>query len=151
MATQSEPRERLTLEDFELTGEEFSAVNWLNGRLARNGVSFEKLDQHLNALSMSCQLLCMDTSESIEVAANQLITQLPSTMRDIEKMHTDVLTGRDRLATVVTSIKDVDESKRSSLHGLADIDALKSTVETAGSALREVGSWDRKIRDCEQM
>jgi len=66
-------------------------------------------------------------------------------------MHSDVLTGRDRLATVVNSIKDVDDSKRSTLRGLADVDALKQRVETAGSALREVGSWERKIRDCEQM
>jgi len=132
-------RERLELEDFE---GEFDAVDWLNTRLNRNSVAFDRLDPYLSSLGMSCQLLCLDTSESIEVASNQLVSQLPSTKRDLEKMRSEVLRGRERLKAV---------SHPSSINSLAEIDAVKTRVETACSALREVGSWERKVRDCEQM
>eukprot|EP00439_Symbiodinium_sp_Y106_P035025 s1361_g4.t1 len=46
--------------------------------------------------------------------------------------------------------EDADDKKRASLKGLAEIDAVKTRVETALSALREVNSWDRKVKDCEQ-
>lgn len=143
--------QRLELEDFECSaGGQFDPVVWLNARLAKSGVAFDKLDQHLSALAMRCQLLCQDASESIEVASNQLVAQLPSTGRDLERMREQALRGREQLGKVLDGLRDADDRKQSGLHGLAEIDAVKTRVETACSALREVGSWERKVRDCEQ-
>lgn len=145
-------RERLELEDFDIpAGEEFDPLNWLNARLAKSAVTLDRLDQHLSSLGMSCQLLCQDTSESIEVAANQLVAQFPSTGRDLERMHQETLRGRTRLGTVLEGLKDADDRKRSGLQGLADIDAVKNRVELAGSALREVNAWERKVQSCDQL
>lgn len=152
MARVEQQRERLELEDFEVPdGETFDPVAWLNGRLARSGgVGLDRLDQHLSLLGMSCQLLCQDTSESIEVACNQLVATLPSTSRDLGRMQEEVLGGRGRLGEVLEGLKDADERKRSGLHGLAEIDVVKQRVEMACGAVREVGSWERRVLDCEQ-
>eukprot|EP00929_Paragymnodinium_shiwhaense_P051565 TRINITY_DN25930_c0_g1_i1.p2 TRINITY_DN25930_c0_g1~~TRINITY_DN25930_c0_g1_i1.p2 ORF type:complete len:161 (+),score=52.37 TRINITY_DN25930_c0_g1_i1:131-613(+) len=146
-------RERLEAEHFEVAeGVQFDPVVWLNTRIARGGagggaVPFDKLDRYLGSLGMSCQLLCQDTSESIEVACNQLTTQLPSTSRDTERMQQEVMKGKGRLGEVLSGLKDADERKRGGLQGLAEIDAVKSRVESACSALREVGSWERRRCD----
>jgi len=126
-------------------------VNWLNARLARSAVKFDKLDQHLSALGMSCQLLCQDTSESIEVASNQLVTQLPGAGRELERMRGEATRGRGQLGDVLEGLRDADDRKCSRLQGLSEIDSVKTRVEMARGALREVGSWERKVRDCEQM
>lgn len=145
-----EQRERLQLDDFEVPeGQQFDPVTWLNSRLLRNGVAFERLDPVLNSLGMSCQLLCQETSESIEKSSNQLVAQLPSSVRDLDRMRQEVLKGRDRLGNVLEGLKDADDRKRSGLQGLAEIDAVKSRVEMACSALREIGSWERKVKECE--
>ncbi|CAE8626428.1 unnamed protein product [Polarella glacialis] len=111
---------------------------WLNARLATSGVKLDKLDQHLSSLGMSCQLLCQDTSEAIEVASNQLVAQLPSTGLDLERMRAEALRGKSRLGQMLEGLKDADDRKRSGLQGLAEIDAVKTRVEVACSALREV-------------
>ncbi|CAK9010927.1 unnamed protein product [Durusdinium trenchii] len=148
-----ESRERLTLEDFASTpsNEAFDAVAWLNHRLSRSSLPMEKLDQHLASLSMSCQLLCQDTSESIELASNQLVSQLSSAGPKMETMRQEASKGYGRLGDVLEGLKDADDRKRSGLKGLAEIDVVKTRVETACNALREVGSWERKVKDCEQM
>eukprot|EP00913_Durusdinium_trenchii_P027561 g25851.t1 len=144
---------RLTLEDFASTpsNEAFDAVAWLNHRLSRSSLPMEKLDQHLASLSMSCQLLCQDTSESIELASNQLVSQLSSAGPKMETMRQEASKGYGRLGDVLEGLKDADDRKRSGLKGLAEIDVVKTRVETACNALREVGSWERKVKDCEQM
>lgn len=146
----SETRERLTLEDFD-SKEAFDPVAWLNHRLSKSSVPFEKLDQHLASLSMSCQLLCQDTSESIELASTQLVSQLTSAGQNMERMRQEATRGYGRLGDVLEGLKDADDRKRSGLKGLAEIDVVKTRVETACNALREVGSWERKVKDCEQM
>lgn len=146
----SETRERLTLEDFN-SKEAFDPVTWLNHRLSKSSVPFEKLDQHLASLSMSCQLLCQDTSESIELASTQLVSQLTSAGQNMERMRQEATRGYGRLGDVLEGLKDADDRKRSGLKGLAEIDVVKTRVETACNALREVGSWERKVKDCEQM
>ncbi|CAJ1410396.1 unnamed protein product [Effrenium voratum] len=151
MAEKTETRERLTLEDFDSHEAAFDPVAWLNSRLSKSNVPFEKLDQHLASLSMSCQLLCQDTSESIELASNQLVSQLKPSARDLERMRQEASKGYGRLGDVLEGMKDADQRKRSGLRGLAEIDAVKTRVETACSALREVGSWDRKVKDCESL
>lgn len=145
--------ERLELDHFEAQdGESFDAVKWLNQRLSRSGVAFDKLEQNLSSLGMSVQLLCQDTSESIEVASNQLVAQMSPLAHDLEQMEAEVERGKQRLTTMVQSLGDVlDSKKRSSLQTLSEIDAAKQRVETAWKALREIHSWDRKVRDCEQM
>jgi len=152
-AASQPPRERLAEEDFEVpSGQKFDPVDWVNARLAKNGgVPFAALDKHLSLLGMSVHLCCQDTSESIEMACNQLATQLPSTSRDVERMQQQVVNGRGRLFEVLDGLKEADDKKRSGLHGLAEVDAVKTRVETACSALREVGSWERRVRDCEQL
>eukprot|EP00930_Biecheleria_cincta_P040940 TRINITY_DN28035_c0_g1_i1.p1 TRINITY_DN28035_c0_g1~~TRINITY_DN28035_c0_g1_i1.p1 ORF type:complete len:805 (+),score=210.63 TRINITY_DN28035_c0_g1_i1:23-2437(+) len=146
-------KERLDLQDFATSSgdQAFDPVLWLNARLAKSSVPFDKLDQHLSSLGMSCQLLCQDTSEAIEVASNQLVAQISPSSRDLERMRQDALKGKAKLTDVLAGLKDADDKKRSGLQGLADIDAVKTRVEVACSALREIGSWDRKIRDCEQL
>lgn len=148
----SDVPERLVVEDFKTPSptEAFDPVAWLNARLARSHVPFDKLDQHLSSLGMSCQLLCQDTSEAIELASNQLVAQLSTSSRGMEKMRQEALSGHARMAEVLEGLKDADDKKRASLKGLAEIDAVKTRVETALSALREVNSWDRKVKDCEQ-
>jgi len=146
-------RDRLTLEDFAATPskEAFDPVAWLNHRLSRSSVPFDKLDQHLASLSMSCQLLCQDTSESIELASSQLVSQLGSAGQNMDRMRSEATKGYGRLGDVLEGLKDADDRKRSGLKGLAEIDVVKTRVETACNALREVGSWERKVKDCEQM
>jgi len=153
MAGTGDGRERLQLEDFELPdGKEFEPVSWLNMRLARSNVPFDNLTQHLSSLGTSCQLLCQDTSESIEVAANQLVTQLPSTSRDLERMQQEAVRGRAQLGGLLEGLSDHAEARRrSGLQRLAEIDGIKTRVEAACSALREVGSWERKVRECDSM
>eukprot|EP00439_Symbiodinium_sp_Y106_P001146 s2478_g1.t1 len=73
--------------------EAFDPVAWLNARLARSHVPFDKLDQHLSSLGMSCQLLCQDTSEAIELASNQLVAQLSASSRGMEKMRQEASWG----------------------------------------------------------
>jgi hypothetical protein len=151
-ANATSERERLDAEDFELpAGVDFDPVAWLNNRISRNGVAFEKLDQHLSSLGTACQLLCQKTSDEIEVAANHLVSQLPSTSRNLERVQQEVVRGHSQLDNVLGGLKDADEHRYSGLQGLAEIDVVKTRVETACSALREVGSWDRKVRDCDQM
>lgn len=145
-------RERLELDDFEVPeGYEFDPVTWLNARLVRNGAAFDRLDPVLSSLGMSCQLLCQETSESIERDSNKLVAQLPHTARDLDKMRSEVVKGRDQLGNVLDGLKRADDRKRSGLQGLAEIDAVKSRVEMACSALREMGSWERKVKECEAL
>eukprot|EP00435_Cladocopium_sp_Y103_P004151 s2665_g1.t1 len=105
------------------------------------------------------QLLCQDTSESIELASTQLVSQLTSAGQNMERMRQEATRGYGRLGDVLEGLKDADDRKRSGLKGLAEIDVVKTDlglvgwtrVETACNALREVGSWERKVKDCEQM
>merc|ERR1719335_135847 len=89
--------ERLELEHFESDDGDFDAVRWLNTRLARSSVGFDKLKSHLSSLGMSVQLLCQDTSESIEVASNQLVTQMSPLAHDLDQMQAEVVRGKERL------------------------------------------------------
>jgi hypothetical protein len=108
----SAERERLEAADFELaSGEVFDPVNWLNARLSRSNVAFDRLDQHLSSLGTACQLLCQKTSDEIEVAANHLVTQLPSTSRNLERMQQEVLRGHSQLGDVLDGLKDADDKK----------------------------------------
>merc|ERR1719235_463377 len=66
-------------------------------------------------------------------------------------MQQEVLRGHSQLSIVLEGMKDSDDQRHSGLQALAEIDVVKNRVETACSALREVGSWDRKVRDCDQM
>ncbi|CAL1144877.1 unnamed protein product [Cladocopium goreaui] len=69
----------------------------------------------------------------------------------MERMRQEATRGYGRLGDVLEGLKDADDRKRSGLKGLAEIDVVKTRVETACNALREVGSWERKVKDCEQM
>ena len=55
---------------------------------------------------MSCQLLCQDTSEQIELQSNQLVAQLQTAGPSVERMRQEATKGYQRLGSMMEGLKE---------------------------------------------
>ena len=72
-------------------------VEWLNRKIAEDGVAIEGMESYLSSLHLSLTMLAQECADSDDILAGQYLAQMPSLASDIEKMITESSSSVARL------------------------------------------------------
>uniref|UniRef100_A0A0G4GT30 Conserved oligomeric Golgi complex subunit 7 n=1 Tax=Chromera velia CCMP2878 TaxID=1169474 RepID=A0A0G4GT30_9ALVE len=140
-------------------GENFDPVLWMDEvmrgkpgyELSKKVEWISNTDQHLSSLATALQLRSQDLNEVLEVSSLQIVNMVPFLVSAGGRMKSKIATGKRKLADLLGQMSQADADQQESLRFLAEIDAVKTKLETARRVLVHINEWDFRTREVESL
>ncbi|XP_077983120.1 conserved oligomeric Golgi complex subunit 7-like [Glandiceps talaboti] len=129
----------------------FDVKDWVNSAFKAQRDSPQQKDALASTLVMKLQLFIQEVNNSIEETSQQALQNLPRVLRDIEAVKQEATLLQEQMQMVKEDIKKVEQDTAQSMQMLLELDAIKSKMQAASTALKEADNWTTLMSDIDDL
>ncbi|XP_070574008.1 conserved oligomeric Golgi complex subunit 7-like isoform X2 [Ptychodera flava] len=129
----------------------FDVKDWVNCAFRTQRDISEQKDALASTLVMKLQLFIQEVNNSIEETSQQALQNLPRVLRDIEAVKQEATFLQEQMQMVKEDIKKVEQDTAQSMQMLLELDAIKSRMQAASTALKEADNWTTLMADIDDL
>eukprot|EP00038_Savillea_parva_P011484 m.197859 g.197859 ORF g.197859 m.197859 type:complete len:721 (+) comp20248_c0_seq1:124-2286(+) len=128
------------------SGESFDPKAWVNEALrsapAGADGAGQAADSHASGLVLKLQMFIQEVNKALETTSKQVVDDLPSVIRRIDNMQTDVGALKKQILVVKEEVEQVERDTAGSMRLLMQLDEVKGRMEATSGALQEADNWE---------
>jgi hypothetical protein len=134
------------LEDFEEGGEEMNVKEWVNSAMQQR-MEGDSIDTHISTIIMKLQLRSQDVSDNVEQLMSQILSAVPRTSREVDRIQNTSTVLKGDLKTVTTHLEKIEGGTHDSIETISVLHRSKTNMLAARNTLTQAANWSALRRN----